>query len=129
MNFRNFIFCAIDFSDLEQSKRLISKIQKYIGGIKIGLEFFSKNGPSGFLEIQKLGIPIFLDLKLKDIPNTVKKSAQNLIDLKPDYLSIHLSGGVRMVKEVVSIKNNTKILGITMLTSLDNSDLKRFGYN
>ena len=129
MNFRNFIFCAIDCSDLEQSKKLISKIQKYIGGIKIGLEFFSKNGPSGFLEIQKLGIPIFLDLKLKDIPNTVKKSAQNLIDLKPDYLSIHLSGGLRMVKEVVSIKNNTKILGISMLTSLDNSDLKSFGYN
>ena len=129
MNFRNFIFCAIDCSDLEQSKKLISKIQKYIGGIKIGLEFFTKNGPKGFLEIQKLGIPIFLDLKLKDIPNTVKKSAQNLIDLKPDYLSIHLSGGVRMVKEVVSIKNNTKILGISMLTSLDNADLKSFGYN
>ena len=129
MNFRNFIFCAIDFSDLEQSKKLISKIQKYIGGIKIGLEFFSKNGPTGFLEIKKLGIPIFLDLKLKDIPNTVKKAAQNLIDLKPDYLSIHLSGGLRMVKEVVSIKNSTKILGISMLTSLDNSDLRSFGYN
>ena len=129
MNPRNFIYCAIDFSDLEQSKKLISKIQKYIGGIKIGLEFFTKNGPTGFLEIQKLGIPIFLDLKLKDIPNTVKKSAQNLIDLKPDFLSIHLSGGLRMVKEVVSIKNNTKILGISMLTSLDNADLKSFGYN
>ena len=129
MNFKNFIFCAIDFSDLEQSKRLVSKIQKYIGGIKIGLEFFSKNGPTGFLEIKKLGMPIFLDLKLKDIPNTVKKSAQNLINLKPDYLSIHLSGGLKMVKDVVSIKNNTKILGISMLTSLDNSDLKSFGYN
>ena len=129
MNFRNFIFCAIDFTDIEQSKKLISKIQKYIGGIKICLEFFSKNGPTGFLEIKKLGIPIFLDLKLKDIPNTVKKSAQNLINLKPDYLSIHLSGGLKMVEEVVSIKKNTKILGISMLTSLDNSDLKSFGYN
>ena len=129
MTLRNFIFCAIDFSDLEKSKRLISKIQNYIGGIKIGLEFFSKNGPAGFLEIQKLGIPIFLDLKLKDIPNTVKKSAQNLIDLKPDYLSIHLTGGLRMVKEVISIKKNTKILGVSMLTSLDNDDLKSFGYN
>ena len=97
MNFRNFIFCAIDFTDIEQSKRLISKIQKYVGGIKIGLEFFSSNGPAGFLEIKKLGIPIFLDLKLKDIPNTVKKSAQNLINLKTDYLSIHLSCGLKMV--------------------------------
>ena len=129
MNFKNFIFCAIDFTDLEQSKKLISKIQKHIGGIKIGLEFFSENGPQGFLEIKKLGIPIFLDLKLKDIPNTVKKSAQNLINLKPDYLSIHLSGGFKMVEDVVSIKNNTKILGISMLTSLDDSDLKSFGYS
>ena len=129
MNFKNFIFCAIDFTDLEKSKRLISKIQKHVGGIKIGLEFFSKNGPSGFLEVKKLGIPIFLDLKLKDIPNTVKKSARNLINLEPDYLSIHLSGGLKMVKDVVSIKNKTKILGISMLTSLDNSDLKSFGYN
>ena len=129
MNFKNFIFCAIDFTDLEKSKRLISKIQKQIGGIKIGLEFFCKNGPEGFLEIKKLGIPIFLDLKLKDIPNTVKKSAKNLINLEPEYLSIHLSGGLKMVKDVVSIKNKTKILGISMLTSLDNSDLKSFGYN
>ena len=71
MNFKDFIFCAIDFTDLEQSKKLISKIQKHIGGIKIGLEFFSENGPKGFLEIKKFGVPIFLDLKLKDIPNTV----------------------------------------------------------
>ena len=113
MNFRNFIFCAIDFTDIEQSKRLISKIEKYVGGIKIGLEFFSKNGPKGFLEIKKLGIPVFLYLKLKDIPNTVKKSAQNLINLKPDYLSIHLSGGLKMVEDVVSIKNTLQniILG------------------
>ena len=53
MDSRNFIYCAIDFSDLEQSKKLISKIQKYIGGIKIGLEFFSENGPQGVLEIKK----------------------------------------------------------------------------
>tara|TARA_B100000242_G_C42932544_1_gene432497 strand:+ start:162 stop:863 length:702 start_codon:yes stop_codon:yes gene_type:complete len=129
MNFKDFIFCAIDFTDLEQSKKFISKIQKHIGGIKIGLEFFSENGPKGFLEIKKFGVPIFLDLKLKDIPNTVKRSAQNLINLKPDYLSIHLTGGLKMVKDVVSIKNNTKILGISMLTSLETSDLKSFGYN
>ena len=71
MDFKNFIFCAIDFTDIEQSKRLVSKIQNYIGGIKIGLEFFSKNGPKDFLKLKNF--PILLDLKLKDIPNTVKK--------------------------------------------------------
>ena len=54
MNFRNFIFCAIDFTDIEQSKRLISKIQKYIGGIKIGLEFFPRMGLQDFLKLKNL---------------------------------------------------------------------------
>ena len=65
MNFRNFIFCAIDFTDIEQSKRLISKIQKYVGGIKIGLEFFSSNGPAGFLEIKKTWNTNLLRFKAK----------------------------------------------------------------
>jgi len=129
MNYKDYIFCAIDFTEIEESKKFISRISDYVGGIKIGLEFFSKNGPDGVLEIKKMGLPIFLDVKLKDIPNTVKKSAKNLIELKPDYLSIHLSGGLTMVKEVVSIKKDTKILGVSMLTSLDNNDLKSFGYS
>lgn len=129
MNYKDRIFCAIDFTEIEESKKFVSTISDYIGGIKIGLEFFSKNGPQGVLEIKKIGLPIFLDMKLKDIPNTVRKSAKNLIKLKPDYLSVHLSGGYRMVKEIVSIKKNTKILGVSMLTSLDNTDLKSFGYS
>ncbi len=128
MNFKDLIFCAIDFTDIEASKRFISKISNYIGGIKLGLEFFSKNGPQGVLEIKRIGLPIFLDMKLKDIPNTVKQSAKNLIQLNPEYLSVHLSGGYEMLKELVSIKKNTKILGVSMLTSLDNQDLKSFGY-
>ena len=129
MNFRSLIFCAVDYTDIEESKKLISKIENFVGGIKIGLEFFSKNGPEGVLEIRKMGLPIFLDMKLKDIPNTVKQSAKNLIELNPEYLSVHLSGGFEMLKELVSIKNNTKILGVSMLTSLYNKDLKSFGFN
>lgn len=93
------------------------------------LSFSQKNGPQGVQEIKKMGLPIFLDMKLKDIPNTVKKSAKNLIKLKPEYLSVHLSGGYAMLKEIISIKETTKILGVSMLTSLDNKDLKSFGYN
>ena len=129
MNYKDHIFCAIDFTEIEESKKFISKISNHIGGIKIGLEFFSENGPQGVLEIKKMGLPIFLDVKLKDIPNTVKKSAKNLIKLKPEYLSVHLSGGYAMLKEIISIKETTKILGVSMLTSLDNKDLKSFGYN
>ncbi len=129
MKFKEKIFCAIDFSDLNESKKFIEKIIHNIGGIKIGLEFFLKNGPSGVEEIKKMGLPIFLDLKLKDIPNTVKKAAENVIKLDPQYLSVHLTGGIKMLKELVSAKANTKILGVSMLTSLDDSDLKSFGIN
>ena len=127
MKFKEVIFCAIDFSDLKESQKFLKKVVNHIGGIKIGLEFFLKNGLHGVQEIKKFGLPIFLDLKLKDIPNTVRKAAENVIDLDPQYLSVHLTGGVQMLNELISIKKNTKILGVSMLTSLDNSDLRSFG--
>ncbi len=129
MKFKDKIFCAIDFSDLKKSQEFIKKILNNIGGVKLGLEFFLKNGPEGVKEIKKMGLPIFLDLKLKDIPNTVKRAAENIIDLEPEYLSVHLSGGHSMIKELQSVKRNTKILGVSVLTSLDKSDLKQFGLN
>jgi orotidine-5'-phosphate decarboxylase len=127
MKFKELIFCAIDFSDLKESQKFLKRVVNHIGGIKIGLEFFLKNGLYGVQEVKKFGLPIFLDLKLKDIPSTVRKAAENVIDLDPQYLSVHLTGGVQMLNELISIKENTKILGVSMLTSLDNSDLRGFG--
>lgn len=129
MKFKDIIFCAIDFSDLKKSLKFIEKIRGHIGGVKIGLEFFLKNGPHGVLEIKKMGLPIFLDLKLKDIPNTIKRAAENVIELNPEYLSVHLTGGFNMLKELQSVKKDTKILGVSLLTSLDSYDLKQFGVN
>ena len=129
MKFKDIIFCAIDFSDLKKSLKFIEKIRGHIGGVKIGLEFFLKNGPHGVREIKKMGLPIFLDLKLKDIPNTIKRAAENVIELNPEYLSVHLTGGFNMLKELQSVKKDTKILGVSLLTSLDNFDLKQFGIN
>ena len=129
MKFKDKIFCAIDFSDLKKSLKFIENIRGHIGGVKIGLEFFLKNGPHGVIEIKKMGLPIFLDLKLKDIPNTIKRAAENVIELNPEYLSVHLTGGFNMLKELQSVKKDTKILGVSLLTSLDNFDLKQFGIN
>ncbi len=129
MRHKKKIFCAIDFSNLEQSKKFISKIEKHVGGLKIGLEFFVKNGPKGVIEIKKIGLPIFLDLKLKDIPNTVKKAFENILELNPDFISVHLTGGSEMLKQLVNIKKKTKILGVSLLTSLDDKDLEGFGLN
>jgi len=128
MRFKNQIFCAIDFTNLNEATNFVSKISSHLGGIKLGLEFFMKNGYQGVKEMKKIGLPIFLDLKLNDIPNTVEKAAQNILDLEPEYLSVHINGGLDMLKKLVSIKHNTKILGVSLLTSLNNKDLKSFGF-
>ncbi len=127
MSFKKNIFCALDFSDLEETIEFTKLIKDHIGGIKIGLEFFCKNGPVGIEKLKKFDLPIFLDLKLHDIPNTVKKATKNLINLCPEYLTVHINGGERMIKELCDIKKKTKLIGVTMLTSLNRNDLKDFG--
>ncbi len=127
MNFKKKIFCALDFSELDQTIQFIKKIKDHIGGIKIGLEFFCKNGPAGVEKLKEFELPIFLDLKLHDIPNTVAKAFKNLIHLSPDYLTVHLNGGKRMIQELIQYKKKTKLIGVSMLTSLDQNDLKESG--
>ena len=127
MNFKNKIFCALDFSELEQTIQFTNKIKNHIGGIKIGLEFFCKNGPAGVERLKEFELPIFLDLKLHDIPNTVTKAFKNLISLSPDYLTVHLNGGKRMIEELIKYKKKTKLIGVSMLTSLDQNDLRKSG--
>jgi len=119
MKLKNYVYCALDFSDLNQTLNFTDKISKHIGGLKIGLEFFVKYGIEGVLKIKRFGVPIFLDLKLHDIPNTVKNTTENIIKIKPHLLTIHLTGGSEMIKQVCRIKRDTKIIGVTMLTSLD----------
>ncbi len=127
MSFKNKIFCALDFSELDETIQFTNKIKNHIGGIKVGLEFFCKNGPDGVKRLKEFGLPIFLDLKLHDIPNTVARAFKNLIDLSPEYLTIHLTGGKLMIKQLIKYKKKTKLIGVSMLTSLDNQDLKESG--
>ena len=129
METKKHIFCALDFSNLELTLSFAKKIKDHIGGIKLGLEFFTKNGPLGVEKLKKIGLPIFLDLKLHDIPNTVKQSLKNVLDLSPNYVTVHLSGGLNMLEELTEMKKKTKIIGVSMLTNLDNHDLKRMGFS
>ena len=129
MDTKKFIFCALDFTDLKKTLDFTELIKNNVGGIKLGLEFFSKNGPQGVEKIKKFGLPVFLDLKLHDIPNTVKQSLKNVLSLEPDYLTVHLSGGYKMIEILQDIKKQTKIIGVSLLTSLDNEDLKNMGIN
>ena len=87
------IFVAIDTPDLERAKAIASRVSNHVGGIKLGLEFFSANGRHGIKEMADLGLPIFLDLKFHDIPNTVGKAIQALRSLEPAILTVHAAGG------------------------------------
>jgi orotidine-5'-phosphate decarboxylase len=96
--------------------------------VKLGLEFFCANGPAGAREIAALGVPIFLDLKLHDIPNTVAKAIHALGPLKPAVLTIHAAGGRAMMEAAkAAAPVATKVVAVTVLTSLDGDDLAAAG--
>ena len=128
-NLKRSLFCALDFKDPEDAHKLIEKVKEYIDGVKVGLEFFVANGPVEVIKLKKYGLPIFLDLKLHDIPNTVSEAVKSVMKIKPDLLSVHISGGSQMLKEVNSLKKRPKIIGISLLTSLEKQDLKQMGIN
>jgi orotidine-5'-phosphate decarboxylase len=123
------IYVAIDTPDLEAAKEMALKVKNHVGGIKLGLEFFSANGRAGVREMAKIGVPIFLDLKLHDIPNTVGKAVQALRPLNPAILTVHAAGGRAMMEDAkAAAPTGTKVVGVTVLTSLDESDLASIGY-
>ncbi len=118
------IYVAIDTPDLEIAKALAAKVHNHVGGIKLGLEFFSANGRAGVREMAHIGLPIFLDLKLHDIPNTVGKAIQALRPLNPAILTIHAAGGRSMMEDAkAAAPAGTKVVAVTVLTSLDQDDL------
>ena len=124
----NPIFVAIDTPYLEDALELTRRIKGQVGGIKLGLEFFCANGHHGVHEVQKLGLPIFLDLKLHDIPNTVAKAMQAINTLEPAIVTIHAAGGRAMMEDAKAAADlHTKVVAVTVLTSLDDHDLNRVG--
>ena len=105
-------------------------MRRHVGGLKLGLEFFSANGPAGVREMAHHGLPIFLDLKLHDIPNTVGKAVQALHALEPAILTVHAAGGRAMLEDAkAAAPQGTKVVAVTMLTSLDEADLAATGVN
>jgi len=122
------IFVAIDMPDLGHARSLAQAVKSAAGGVKLGLEFFCANGPAGVREIASSGVPVFLDLKLHDIPNTVAKAVQALRPLEPAVLTVHAAGGRAMLEEAkAAAPDKTKVVAVTVLTSLDASDLMATG--
>src|SRR5688500_1376003 len=125
---RSPIFVAIDTPDLERAKEIAARVRNHVGGIKLGLEFFSANGRHGVREMAELDLPIFLDLKFHDIPNTVGKAIQALRSLEPAIITVHAAGGRAMMEDAkAAAPTGTKVVGVTVLTSLDEGDLTSVG--
>lgn len=121
---KNPIFYALDFASIEKSKQMLELLKNHIGGVKIGLEFFIANGMTVVREIAKFDLPIFLDLKLHDIPNTVGKSIREISKIDAiSMTTVHISGGPAMLNMVLEerFNNKLKILGVTVLTSNANA--------
>jgi len=136
MDKRTRIFCALDSADLETVRSLAQAIAGAVDGLKLGLEFFTAQGPDGIREIAKLGLPIFLDVKLHDIPNTVAGAIRSLAPLAPYYLTLHAAGGEDMLRAARATAHEEaarlslappRLLAVTVLTSLDESDLAQQG--
>ena len=127
MESKKYIYCALDFKKIEECEQILVKIKNYIGGIKLGLEFFIANGLLGVQALKKYDLPIFLDLKLNDIPNTVEKAIESALIANPDMITIHMNCNYLVSSFIRKKIKNTKLIGITLLTSLNDNDLKKLG--
>jgi orotidine-5'-phosphate decarboxylase len=122
------VFVAIDTPDLARAIALAEAVRQDAGGVKLGLEFFAAQGPEGVRRIASFGLPVFLDLKLHDIPNTVAKAVDALAPLAPAILTVHAAGGSAMLQAAKrAAPPATKVVAVTVLTSLDATDLAAAG--
>lgn len=124
----NPVYLALDVPQLEPARALVGKVKAHIGGVKLGLEFFCAHGAHGMHEIAHEGLPIFLDLKFHDIPNTVAAAMQAINVFEPAIVTVHASGGRAMMEDAkAAAGNGTKVVAVSMLTSLDANDLAATG--
>ena len=124
----NPVYLALDLPQLDAATALADKVKAHVGGFKLGLEFFCAHGHHGVHEIARLGLSIFLDLKLHDIPNTVAGAMQSIHVLEPAIVTVHASGGRAMMEDAkAAAGEHCKVVAVTMLTSLDERDLMRTG--
>jgi orotidine-5'-phosphate decarboxylase len=125
------VFCAIDRPDLEGALALCRSLQDVVGGFKVGLEFVTANGPAGVRAVVALGLPVFLDVKFHDIPNTVAGAVRAAGELGVAMLTLHVAGGPAMLRAAVEAASGCAqrpaLLGVTVLTSVDDADLATIG--
>lgn len=129
LNLNSKIVLALDYDNIDDCVNLIKLTREHVGVYKLGLEFYVKQGMQGVVKLQREfpDIEIFLDLKLHDIPNTVKGAAVAVAPINPLFLTVHASGGAEMIKAASNALPNTFITAVTVLTSLDSESLEGMG--
>jgi orotidine-5'-phosphate decarboxylase len=123
----NRICAALDVGDPGAAEKLASKLAGHVGVFKVGLELFVAHGRAAVDAVRRFGLPIFLDLKLHDIPQTVEGAARGVASLGVDYLTVHASGGAEMIRAARRALPRTRLLAVTALTSLGVEDLDAVG--
>jgi orotidine-5'-phosphate decarboxylase len=132
MTSSNPICVALDTPEIAKAKALARAVAPHVGMLKIGMEFFYANGRPGYEAVAQEGIPIFLDLKLHDIPNTVAQGLTSLLSLTPApvIMNVHATGGLEMMKAAkAAVGNRVKLIAVTILTSLSDADIHAAGFD
>lgn len=128
----NPICVAIDTPDLSRARALVRSLRGHVGHVKLGLEFFYAHGAEGYRAIAGEGVPVFLDLKLHDIPNTVEQGLRSLMTLvpAPAIINVHATGGLDMMQAArKAVPPSTKLIAVTILTSLSNDNIHAAGFD
>lgn len=129
----NPILVALDFDDSARARSVAASLSGHVGGFKVGLELIMTSGPSVISEIAELGLPVFADVKLHDIPNTVRKAARAVGSRGARWLTVHAAGGRSMIEAAIDGMSASRatdengILAVTVLTSLNRKDLEDIG--
>jgi orotidine-5'-phosphate decarboxylase len=127
----NPVYVALDTPDIEYALNLAARVTPHVGGLKFGKEFLAANGPEGIRAFEKFGLPIFADTKFHDIPNTVAGAVRATAALGVEIINVHASGGAAMMKAARdaarSVSPKTRVIAVTVLTSLSDEDLVAVG--
>lgn len=135
---KNPIIAALDTYKIHKATDLAQAVMPHVGAVKLGLEFFTANGAAGVRQITQLGVPVFLDLKFHDIPNTVAKAIAATASMNMFMMTVHTSGGRAMLQAAIDMsdeiaqitgKERPLVIGVTLLTSLDQDDISLIGFN
>jgi orotidine-5'-phosphate decarboxylase len=129
---KNPICLALDTPDVDRAIHLAKMLKDHVGYLKVGMEFFYAHGAKAYEAVAREGLPIFLDLKLHDIPNTVEQGLRSLMQLAPSpaIINVHAQGGLAMMQAArKAVPASTKLIAVTVLTSLTHDDCINTGHD